>query len=160
MNTILFCFLTILLVACSRNDETEVILNPSDVAAVAGMAEESNNILAAIAELEAATTSEEIHYWDSTYKHHDSLYWHHHSEYNSANGHPHNDHHHEWTHYDTGTDHSHHYHHPYPEHVNDSLVVISNDHHPNVNIHHPDIHGLHDHHVMDSLDLVYEGIHH
>jgi hypothetical protein len=160
MKTILFCFLTILLVACSRNDGSEVTLNASDADAVAGMAQESNNILEAIAHLQSVTAPDQIHHWDSTYKYHDSLYWHHHSEYNHANGHPHNDHHHEWTHYDTGTDHSHHYHHPYPEHTHDSLVVISNGHHPDANTYHPDIHGLHDHHVMDSVDHVYEGIHH
>lgn len=160
MKTTLFCVLIFTLVSCSKNKETEVSLNASDAAAVAGMLAEINSLGQAASHLDSAITSEQKHHWDSIYHHHNSLYWHHHNNYNVVNSHPHNDHEHQWVPYNPNIDHSHHYHHPYSANAHDSLVVVSNGHHPDHNANHPDIHNLHDHQVVDSLHRIHQIHHH
>lgn len=159
MKTI-FAFLVVLaIVSCSKNEKTDTALSASDAAAVAGMLQETDSLYQASAQLRAATTPQQIHHLDSVFHHHDTLYWHHHNQYNENNPHPHNDHHHQWVPYDHSVDHSHHYHHPYEGHANDSLIVVSNGHHPDYTTHHPDIHDLHDHHVTDSLHHLHQTYH-
>ena len=160
MKTIIFNLLVLVLISCSRNNETEITLNSSDVAAVAAMAVETNNLVLSSTELKSATTSEQIHHWDSIFHHHDSLFWHHHSLYNENNHNPHNDHHHVWIHYEPSIDHSHHYHPVYPNHPGDSVINASNGHHSDYTNYHPEIHSLHDHHVIDSLHHLHQVYHH
>ena len=160
MKTNLTCILILTMISCSKNNETAVILNSADAVAVAAMAGEIINLKQAASHLQSAATPEQSLHWDSIYHHHNSLYWHHHNNYNAQNGHPHNDHGHNWMPYNPNVDHSHHYHHPYSVNPHDSLVIVSNNHHPDQKTHDPKIHNLNDHHVVDSLHNIHQVHHH
>ena len=160
MKITVFAFIVIVLISCSRNNVSNESLSAADLAAITGMAKESDNLKAASSHLTAATHLSEIKHWDSVYHQADSLYWHHHSAYNVANHHPHNDHEHQWVPYDHRIDHTKHYHHNYPGHPHDSLIVVSNGHHLNQEVTHSDVHNVNDHHVADSLHHLHQNYHH
>ncbi len=154
-----FILLMLLIVSCSKTAEPNVSLNPTDAVASAGIATELNQLAFAVTNLQAAATASVRHHWDSAFHHHDSLHWMHHGKYNTANIHPHNDHHHQWHPYDPAVNHAHHYHPIHPGHANDSIIVVPNNHHSTHHIFHPGVHGLHDHHLIDSLHHIHRLFH-
>ena len=161
MKTFLFFFLLVAFVSCSRDaSEKETPVEPADAAAVMAMQQQEIALRQTSSQLATATTPEQRHHLDSVYHHQDSVYWHHHNQYSHQNTHAHNDHHHQWVHYDPTVDHSHHYHPVYPNHPHDSLIVVSNGHHPNHTVYHHNLHSLHDHHVIDSLHHIHQMHHH
>lgn len=159
MKLTLFILSMLLIASCSKTGESDVSLSPTDAAAAAGISTELNHLAVSVTNLRMASTAHNRHHWDSVFHHHDSLHWIHHSHYNIANNHPHNDHHHQWVPYNPGINHAHHYHSVQPGHVNDSIVVVPNNHHTSHHIFHPGIHGLHDHHVIDSLHNIHRLFH-
>lgn len=148
-----------LIVSCTKSTENVQELNTTDIAAVTGMVGEVNFLRQASLQLSTASTPQQRHHADSSFHHHDSLHWVHHSHYNTTNNHPHNDHIHNWVPYNPTVNHTHHYHPHHPGHPNDSLVVILNGHHTAPAPHHPGVHTINDHHVMDSLHHVHQGHH-
>jgi hypothetical protein len=159
MKILVFGFGIILMISCTRNNQGSQLLTATDLAAITGMSKEANNLKASSTQLSYASNHSAIKHWDSVYHHADSVYWHHHSQYNHANHHSHNDHHHQWVAYDHAIDHSKHYHPVYPGHPHDSLVTVSNGHHPVANTHHPDIHTITDHRLLDSLHRLHQRFH-
>ncbi|MEP6615931.1 MAG: hypothetical protein ABJA57_05100 [Ginsengibacter sp.] len=160
MKTSIFYITCFFIISCSKTTDTAGNLDASDAAAVSGMINETNILMGVSTQLEHAVTSDQIHHLDNLYDEHDSIFWHHHNSYNEANNQPHNDHTHAWVPYDPSIDHSHHFHPAYPDHFHDSLVEVPNNHHADYNIYHPDIHSLHDHHVIDSLEHLHQLYHH
>jgi hypothetical protein len=159
MKPLLLLLLIALGYSCAKNKDNEEGLSTVDAAASAGIATELNQLAVSTTNLQNAISPAERHHWDSSFHHHDSLHWVHHSHYNTGNHHPHNDHHHEWVPYDPNINHHHHYHPIYPGHPHDTIVVVPNHHHTTHHEYHPGIHGLHDHHLIDSLHHIHAAHH-
>lgn len=149
----------ILFAACEKKESWEASLSPTDLAAISGMETELSRLKNKGLQLELTSDPVQRHQLDSSFHHHDSLHWVHHSNYNHDSNHPHNDHHHEWVPYDSTISHHHHYHPQYPGHPHDSTLVVSTGHHPNHHEHHAGSHHLHHHYVIDSLIRLHHSYH-
>jgi len=158
MKNSLFLFLIItLLFSCNKNNNSSEPLAVDDLTASHEMASQLSEMEVSLNSLISAPTLDQRLYWDSTYHHHDSIFWYHHNIYHH-NTYLHDDHSHHWVPYDPTINHHGHHHPPYPGHLNDSLVTTTNNHH-HVNCeHHPGHHICH-HHTMDSLHHVHN-LHH
>jgi hypothetical protein len=159
MKHIFTFFVLFVLGSCAKTTNQEPTLSASDAAAVAGMAEQSAHLEAVIKNLIHASSPAQRHHWDSLFRYHDALFWSYHHQYNHDNGHPHHDHSHHWVPYDPTLDHRHHYHPAYPQHAQDSLVVVPNGHHPSAGVHPQAVQSLEDHHRIDSLHHLHQKHH-
>jgi len=105
---------------------------------------------AAIDSMLISTSSAHKQHWDNLYHQHDSLFWHHHNLYHHQT-YAHDDHSHEWVPYSSSIHHTSHFHHPYPDHLNDSLIIHTNNHHHTNSDNHFTGHHVQQHHTLNSL---------
>ena len=148
---------TLLYISCGKNNESTETIQQEDLSASIAMTSELTAMQQSVTNLITASNSAQRLYWDSAYHHHDSLFWRHHNIYQHST-YTHDDHGHHWVAYDPAINHHNHYHHRYPGHLNDSLVLIRNNHHHTNCGHHTGHHICH-HHTMDSLHLLHN-LHH